>query len=128
MIRSPTLTDIYAAELLASQTQYSVEDAVIRVHNASRQSVRKFTSWVVIGGIAGIALIWLTNHSRPIMDSARIATTTSVISLILAFVLRYGKLVLPFILYQNREPIIPTARHQEVKSIKTDYIQSNARH
>jgi hypothetical protein len=128
MIRSPTLNDIYAAELLASQCQYSTEAAVKRMKAASRQSVKKFTSWAVIGGIAGVAFIWLSNRYRPVTDSARIATTTSVISLVLAYILRYGKLILPYMLYQNHEQKLPSARPQEVKSFTTDYIQSTTRH
>lgn len=120
MINTPGLAEIHAAELRVSESWQDTRIAIEQVQAASRKSVSRISVLAAVAGVIVVATIWLSGRSRSTI-SGRTARTTSVISLVFAAILRYGRLALPFI---RKIRISPVVHHTVLpEPYTTSYIQ-----
>jgi hypothetical protein len=104
MMRTPTLTAIYAAELRVAQSRLQTHAALHRGRIAFRATLARPSSLVTVAGAAAIFGYWLTRRPRPqtvsASDRASDVRTAPAAAFILAFIVRYAKQHLPAILRQ----------------------------
>ncbi len=120
MIRAPTKAAIYAAELRVVQAKQSTRDSFCRARVALRATLARPFTLALVAGAAGLLGFWLARRPQPLAtfssDGVGVATTTSRAGLVLAFIMRYGMRLLPFILNQFRA----TWRSPMTKNAKVD--------
>jgi hypothetical protein len=103
----PGKAEIAAAEIRVVQARAETLANMRRIPAALRVTLSKPKSLALLGGAAGLFGIWLERQGRvrdappasPVADAAK---TTSVVALIVAFVLRQAVQNLPLILQQLR--------------------------
>lgn len=104
MMRAPTLTAIYAAELRVAQSRLQTHAALHRGRIAFRATLARPASLVTVAAAAAIFGYWLTRRPRPqtvsASDRASNVRMAPVAAFVLAFVVRYAKQQLPAILRQ----------------------------
>jgi len=104
-MRTPTLEDIYAAERKVHQSQQHTRACLVRTRVIARKGLARLTTLAVIAGVVGLSVILLLSR-RPkvvtVTSGAQMVGTTSAVGLGLAFLLRYGKYLMPYILQQVR--------------------------
>lgn len=137
MKRKPTSAEIYAAELKVSQSMQQTHAVVERVRTASHAAIERVAAIALVVGVVGLPLIWLARRrrSRAMSSSAgaHVARNTSVVGLVLAFLMRYGQIGMPFILQQlqaRRARSISSKSHTVAipKTLSQDYTATGWRH
>lgn len=106
MMRAPTLAAIDAVELRVVQAKQNTRDSLRRARVALRATLARPSTLALVAGAAGLLGFWLARRPQPpatsTADGVGVATTASAAGLVLAFIMRYGMLRLPFILQQVR--------------------------
>lgn len=138
MKRKPTQAEIYAAELKVSQSMQQTHAVVERVRTASHAAIERVAAIALVVGAVGLPLIWLAGRrrrSRAMSSSAgaHVARNTSVVGLVLAFLMRYGQIGMPFIMQQlqaRRARSISSKSHTVAipKTLSQDYTATGWRH
>jgi hypothetical protein len=103
MMRTPTLTAIYAAELRVAQSRLQTHAALHRGRITFRATLARPASLVTVAAVAAILGYWLTRRSRPTVPASdRVSNVrmAPAAAFILAFIVRYAKQQLPAILRQ----------------------------
>lgn len=100
MMRAPDQADIRAAELKLSRSRTDARDSLARARHAASVALTRPSTLLAVGAVAGLLAFFLGRRSRPVAapppDSvATTAAKTSVIGLVLAFLVRYGMQHLP---------------------------------
>lgn len=102
MTRAPTLAAIYAAELRVAQAKRNTRDSLHRGRVAFRAVLVRPSTLALVAVAMGLFGFWLARRPQPratpSSDAVAVATTTSALGLVLAFIVRYGMQRLPFIL------------------------------
>lgn len=104
MKQPPTLEAIYAAELRVVQARQGTRDSLARARVAVRATLARPLTLGLVAVAAGALGFWLMRRgrSRRAAANAGVAAKTSVAGLIVAFIMRYGRPALPFILRRAR--------------------------
>jgi len=104
-MRTPTLQDIYAAERKVHQSQQHTRACLVHARVTARKGLARLTTLAVVAGVVGLSVILLLSR-RPkvvtVASGAQMVGTTSAVGLGLAFLLRYGKFFMPYIMHQVR--------------------------
>jgi hypothetical protein len=104
MIRAPSLTAIYAAELKVALARRNTSDGVGRARLAFRTALARPSTLALVAVASGVLGFWLASRPEPrsksTTRSAGTAARNSTAGLVLAFLVRFGMQRLPQILAQ----------------------------
>ena len=102
MMRLPTPTAIYAAELRVAQSRWNTRDSLRRARVALLATLARPSTLALVAGAAGLFGFWLARRPRsPAPSSSEgvpVGKTTSAAGLVLAFLVRYAVQRIPTIL------------------------------
>lgn len=133
MMRRPATAAIQAAELRVAQSRQSIRDSLRRARAAFAANLKRPPTLLLAAGAACL-LIWRFAR-RPragtSSDGMGIATTTSVLGVVLALAMRYGMQSLPFIarkVWATRQKRAVQAAPDMPKPPITGYSATGVRH
>lgn len=102
MMRRPATAAIQAAEFRVAQSRQSIGDSLRRARAAFAANLTRPSTLLLAAGAACLLMWRFARRPRAAAssDGMGIATTTSVLGVMLAFAARYGRPCMPFIARQ----------------------------